>query len=145
MAAESLDKIRRDKIRNIRGRPRDWFPAPCQLCLLGPTEDDAIQSHEVGIVFVSAFTRREEILYSPRAVEYLSERCVNLLLEICFSCALEYWTEWHCGGPSIEPDSSVGSTEDDGEEEEHVEDPIQESSDTENYSNAFTSVADRGR
>ena len=59
VAAESLDKIRRDKIRNSRGRPRDWFPAPCQLCLLGPTEDDAIQHHEVGIVFVLAFTSGE--------------------------------------------------------------------------------------
>ena len=68
----------------------------------------------------------------PAGCPVPKERHVNLLLEVCFMCALEYWTECHCGGPSIATTSSAGSTEDDEDEEEHLEDPIQESSETEN-------------
>ena len=69
VAAVSMDTIRRFQIWMNRGRPPDEFCARCQICRLGPIEENLYRNHEVGFVNVSVFTRRDKIPYSTRAVQ----------------------------------------------------------------------------
>ena len=120
--AETIDKVRLEKVRSSGRRPSTQVAGRCELCLLALDEDDYLSQHEVGLATIVTFTRACQIPYNTRTLNYFDARRLLVRLNLCFMCSLEYWTKWHCEDPPYAP-STTGSSE--GDEEDHSDDAEQ--------------------
>ena len=85
-AAISIGKIREEAICLNAGRPPQDFSDRCEICRMGFIHDAGWAVQRIGFVTLRMFTRIYEIPYSARAVQYLNERRVTRLTEVCWLC-----------------------------------------------------------
>ena len=93
-AARSIDRIREEAIYRNAGRPPQEFSNRCEICRMGPIHDARWSVQRVGFITLRTFTRIDQIPYSTRAVQYLNERRVTRLTEVCWPCHNIYWTAY---------------------------------------------------